>query len=413
MIRRGFVAILLAGCAGALRLLPEDQLCDFSEEVHVCGISPARGVPRRAGFDDHASERGAYGSVGTDSHGPESPPWTLESVTALTGVSSISFGRDHGCALRDGAVLCWGHNWLGQLGDGTLTDRPEPRVVELPPIRAVDAGELRSCAVDEHDRIWCWGLDRARGWHGPVVARVRPAPLAEAPGVRDVVAGGGHFCAQTGDRAVCVGETAEGLLTSDEERVPSIVTLPADVVVAGTTHTCALRRGVVHCRGALGGDYPNPYAWGTVACILCADFVRDPVYRFHGLELPIAMQRDVVELATSSFRVCTRHSDGAVRCVAGRYAPAWCGATSAGELEEIAALRGGTHLGVAESFVCAVAGDLLRCVDREQVLQEMVLDAPVAELSVGGARGCVRFTHGQVACFHDGHADRVETNGPW
>jgi alpha-tubulin suppressor-like RCC1 family protein len=42
-------------------------------------------------------------------------------------------GGHHACAARDdGALLCWGRNFTGQLGDGTTTDRATPAVVSLP-----------------------------------------------------------------------------------------------------------------------------------------------------------------------------------------------------------------------------------------------------------------------------------------
>jgi alpha-tubulin suppressor-like RCC1 family protein len=43
-------------------------------------------------------------------------------VVQLTGATSVAVGEDHVCALRaDGTVACWGANWSGQLGTGSLT----------------------------------------------------------------------------------------------------------------------------------------------------------------------------------------------------------------------------------------------------------------------------------------------------
>jgi len=49
-------------------------------------------------------------------------------VTGLgSGVSSISAGSRHACAVLDtGTVKCWGDNQVGQLGDGTNEDRRTP-----------------------------------------------------------------------------------------------------------------------------------------------------------------------------------------------------------------------------------------------------------------------------------------------
>lgn len=41
-----------------------------------------------------------------------------------TSLARLVTGDDHTCAGRaDGAVLCWGINVRGQLGDGTLVNR--------------------------------------------------------------------------------------------------------------------------------------------------------------------------------------------------------------------------------------------------------------------------------------------------
>ena len=43
---------------------------------------------------------------------------------------SVALGYTHSCALlSDGVVKCWGRNALGQLGDGTATNRLTPVTV--------------------------------------------------------------------------------------------------------------------------------------------------------------------------------------------------------------------------------------------------------------------------------------------
>jgi len=51
-------------------------------------------------------------------------------IAGLGPVEAIEPGIDHSCALTVAKqVMCWGNNTRGQLGDGTLTARPTPAVV--------------------------------------------------------------------------------------------------------------------------------------------------------------------------------------------------------------------------------------------------------------------------------------------
>jgi len=55
----------------------------------------------------------------------------------------LSAGR-----LYSADVLAWGYNWLGQLGDGTNTDRFEPvKTHNLTDVIAISAGREHSLAI--------------------------------------------------------------------------------------------------------------------------------------------------------------------------------------------------------------------------------------------------------------------------
>jgi len=84
-------------------------------------------------------------------------------VKNLTGVSTISLGSNHSCALlSDGTIWCWGKNGVGQLGNGTSINSSIPVEVLGFPKKAKKAVDLTSgqnfnCAVLEDNSIWCWG----------------------------------------------------------------------------------------------------------------------------------------------------------------------------------------------------------------------------------------------------------------
>ncbi len=80
---------------------------------------------------------------------------------SLTGVGTIEAGPGHSLALTStGAVLAWGYNADGELGDGGTGHSDVPVKVRLPAhtrVTAVAAGELQSLAVTSTGTVLAWG----------------------------------------------------------------------------------------------------------------------------------------------------------------------------------------------------------------------------------------------------------------
>lgn len=82
----------------------------------------------------------------------------------LTGVSEISAGDTYTCARLTGSVWCWGNNNVGQLGDGTKTNRLYPVQVFLSSGTAlanaitISSGISHTCAV-ANNKMLCWGYN--------------------------------------------------------------------------------------------------------------------------------------------------------------------------------------------------------------------------------------------------------------
>src|SRR5262249_12088585 len=79
-------------------------------------------------------------------------------------VVKISAGFSHTCAiLENGAVKCWGSNYFGQLGIGTMTDlklASQAVNVQLQePALMVAAGGSHTCAVVQSGAVKCWGYN--------------------------------------------------------------------------------------------------------------------------------------------------------------------------------------------------------------------------------------------------------------
>ena len=102
-----------------------------SSEAHIrtfsCGLEEG-GAARCWG----ANRFGQLGSADAPSCGDSSVP-CRDTPTPVDGgyvFETLALGAEFACGLAvDGTIVCWGQNSDGQLGDGTLTARHEPRPV--------------------------------------------------------------------------------------------------------------------------------------------------------------------------------------------------------------------------------------------------------------------------------------------
>lgn len=167
----------------------------------------------------------------------------------LPGAVRSAAGNYNACAtLHDGSAWCWGDNYFGTLGDGTLVSSNTPRRVLLPPVSTVVVAAWHACALDVAGSAWCWGLNN-EGQLGDGTRTIRPTPTRVAGSVRFAMLapGGSNTCGLTDAGALwCWGANAVGQLGTGSS--DSLVTVPTQVapgrrftsVSGGLNHFCAV-----------------------------------------------------------------------------------------------------------------------------------------------------------------------------
>jgi alpha-tubulin suppressor-like RCC1 family protein len=85
--------------------------------------------------------------------------YTPVQTPGLSNIIAISGGWDHALALAsNGTVWAWGQNGVGEIGDGTTSNRTTSVLVtNLTNIVAVSGGDWHSSALASDGTVWKWG----------------------------------------------------------------------------------------------------------------------------------------------------------------------------------------------------------------------------------------------------------------
>lgn len=207
------------------------------------------------------------------------------------------------------AILGWGGNSTGQIGDGSTSQRLSPVLIQLPNLKAIAAagdlsmavtadgrvfewgggkntptevagltsvkqiavGERHRLALKEDGTVWAWGEnDKGQLGDGTTTARPTPVQVAGLTNAASIAAGGRHSLAIKTDLSVVSwGFNNEGQLgdgTKNERRMPVAVPgIQAIEVATSTSHSLALTSDL------------KLMGWGrNVECQLGVDPRNDP-----------------------------------------------------------------------------------------------------------------------------------------
>jgi alpha-tubulin suppressor-like RCC1 family protein len=177
---------------------------------------------------------------------PPLPTFSLPTPVILSNLPPIAklvAGDYHTVAVTtDDAVLAWGANWHGQLGDGTRTNRLNPvAVLGLSDVKAIAAGSRHTLAVLEDGSVWGWGRnDYGQVGNGNRVDQWTPTRATNLSEVVSVAGGLYHSLALRADGSVWSWGADE--IRPEPSMVPRLVPGLSIVtaIAAGRTHSVAL-----------------------------------------------------------------------------------------------------------------------------------------------------------------------------
>jgi alpha-tubulin suppressor-like RCC1 family protein len=188
------------GVAGAKQITAGDE--------HSCALLASGQVACWGADDDAQIGNGKTGTAITQ-------PAT---VAGLADAVEITGGGEHTCARRaNGSVVCWGYDYLGQLGNGatTPTRATSPQaVVGLTDAVELTAGRYHTCARRKNGTVACWGdNDKGEVGDGTTTQRNAPTQVIGLSGATTIAAGSWDVCAAVGKGDVlCWGDDLGGQL---------------------------------------------------------------------------------------------------------------------------------------------------------------------------------------------------------
>jgi len=160
--------------------------------------------------------RNSFGQLGDGTINNRMMP-TMANLPTGFSVMSVSAGGDHSCVVFNGSQpACWGRNAQGQLGDGTLLGKLEPRLISNTAwsgVSSITAGEEQTCAVTLVGEVWCWGQSRVGMFSQTTSIVTSPVQVdtQNSIGASSVAVGEQHICISTIRwTMMCTGDNQAG-----------------------------------------------------------------------------------------------------------------------------------------------------------------------------------------------------------
>ena len=383
-----------------------DGIAEISSgDSHTCAVTTGGNVKCWGDGDSGRLGNGGAGMISSST--PVDVHTSSTDNSALGGITAVSSGGSQTCAVTTGGnVKCWGNGFSGRLGNGGTGDSTTPVDVQtsstdtsaLGGITAISSGDSHSCAVTTGSNVVCWGNGRSgRLGNGarssistPVDVHTSSTDNSALSGIAAISSGRSHSCAvTTGSNVLCWGDGDSGQLgnggpissttpvgvhtsSSDDSALSGIA-----AISSGREHTCAVTTGDnVKCWGS--GSSGRLGNGGT-------DDSSTPV-DVHSNSTDTSPLGDIAAISSGKEHTCALTSDGNVKC--------W-GSGSSGRL-------GNGGLGVASSSTP---------VDVHTSSSDPSPLDGIAAISSGREHSCAVTTSSNVVCWGSGRYGQLGNGG--
>ena len=332
--------------------------------------------------------------------------------TYAPGRAPLALGEDYGCALRGGAVWCWGANHDGRLHDGTRVSRDEPRpMLDVSDATAVAIARDVTCVLRADRTVACALHDDHSSTLTPVseLARV-DALFGNERGTFWALSGGVAWCFGAGASEACGAPDGRYDRATRFAHATGVRAVRALWETAGSD-CLVLATGRVLCPQSS----PDNRTWRGLTNVadlfdvsgLC-HLDRAGNARCTNWEGTRALPtfRNAVEVAGNGFdsMACARLRDGAVRCVGDT-------AHTEGGNGPSPAVPPATALALYAGTACARAADeSVRCWGGTTrfALHDVLDVSDARDVTVTQFMGCANTARGP-RCWGNG---RAPENGP-
>ncbi len=220
--------------------LPEGATAIATGSFFTCALTTGGGVKC---WGDNV-----FGQLGDGTIEQRSLPVQVAGLTGgVDGIGAAGGGSfGHVCALlAAGGAMCWGNNEYGQLGDNR--DCRNPEVCSIPVavldiserLSAISGGAFYTCALTEGGAVKCWGHnDLGQLGDGLSCGVLCGRPLSViglSSGVTALATGSSHACASLASGIRCWGNNFDGQ-AGDGGKCGTSCPIPVDVIGFGSTN---------------------------------------------------------------------------------------------------------------------------------------------------------------------------------